>query len=192
MNPLGPQLKLIIEALTGLGVPFAIGGSIASSVRGIGRTTFDADLVVSLPISQVNALTTALGKEWYADPDLIRSSIQMRRSYNLIHIPTGQKVDFFPAVEAFHRTQLERATVEQLPLEGPPTDCPIATAEDIVLAKLRWYRDGGEVSERQWSDVLGVLAVQTALDDAYLDSWAGQLGVADLLERARACAKSSG
>ena len=62
----------------------------------------------------------------------------------------------------------------------------IATAEDIILAKLEWYRLGNEVSERQWNDVLGLLRLQgAALDLAYLRSSAADLGIADLLDRAR-------
>lgn len=54
-----------------------------------------------------------------------------------------------------------------------------------MLRKLEWYRDGGEVSDRQWADVLGILRLRsTELDRAYLDRWAPQLGVSDLLARA--------
>jgi len=61
----------------------------------------------------------------------------------------------------------------------------LATPEDVILHKLYWYRLGGEVSERQWNDVLGVLRVQgEALDLAYMQRWAGPLGVADLLDQA--------
>jgi hypothetical protein len=61
----------------------------------------------------------------------------------------------------------------------------IASAEDTVLAKLQWYRDTGGVSDRQWNDVLGVLKVQAAaLDRAYLDEWARELSLTDLLRRA--------
>lgn len=61
----------------------------------------------------------------------------------------------------------------------------VASAEDIILAKLVWYRSGGEVSERQWRDVIGILNVQAGkLDFDYLDEWARKLTVIDLLERA--------
>ncbi len=64
------------------------------------------------------------------------------------------------------------------------------TSSDIVLAKLEWYRLGGEVSDRQWQDVIGVLAVQAeGLDLDYLRRWAEQLGVRNLLERALAEAR---
>jgi hypothetical protein len=56
----------------------------------------------------------------------------------------------------------------------------------VILAKLHWFRKGGEVSEKQWRDVLGVLKVQgERLDCAYLEAMAGRFGLADLLARAR-------
>jgi len=61
----------------------------------------------------------------------------------------------------------------------------IATAEDTLLAKLVWFRKGNEVSDKQWLDVRGILAVQgNQLDFDYLHKWAAILRVGDLLERA--------
>jgi hypothetical protein len=61
----------------------------------------------------------------------------------------------------------------------------VDTAEDTMLRKLEWYRRGGEVSERQWRDVVGIVNAQSSrLDHAYLREWAKRLGVPDLLERA--------
>ena len=54
-----------------------------------------------------------------------------------------------------------------------------------ILAKLEWFRRGGEISERQWTDVLGVLRAGVAsLDRRYLEEGARELAVADLLDRA--------
>jgi hypothetical protein len=59
--------------------------------------------------------------------------------------------------------------------------------EDIVLLKLRWFKETGGTSERQWNDVLGVLAVQAeALDFDYLTDSAKELGLQELLDRAKA------
>ena len=95
----------------------------------------------------------------------------------------AQKVDVFPAREPFHRTQLDRATV--IPLGESRIPCAVTTAEDILLAKLSWYRDDGEVSDRQWSDIGGLIATNDEMDWEYVNMWAARLGVAALLERAR-------
>jgi len=59
--------------------------------------------------------------------------------------------------------------------------------EDIILLKLKWYSQAGSASERQWSDILGVLAVQRErLDLEYLAQWAIKLGFNDLLQKAMA------
>ena len=82
----------------------------------------------------------------------------------------------------------EQQLIRRLPeLIKPDSNDPVyvATAEDTVLAKLVWFRKGAEVSERQWSDVLGILAVQKGqLDIKYLNEWGANLGVSDLLEKA--------
>ena len=55
----------------------------------------------------------------------------------------------------------------------------------MIVNKLEWYEMGGQVSDRQWNDLLGILRRQGAkLDLVYLDRWAAALGVSNLLERA--------
>jgi len=55
----------------------------------------------------------------------------------------------------------------------------------FILAKLEWFRAGGETSERQWRDIIGVLDLQgDRLDFIYLQTWATRLGILDLLQRA--------
>ena len=77
-----------------------------------------------------------------------------------------------------------RATLVDIEFAGETTPCPVATAEDILLAKLQWYQAGGSVSERQWNDIAGVLAVNRDLDFGYINMWAARLGVAKLLAKA--------
>jgi hypothetical protein len=99
-------------------------------------------------------------------------------------MPTGFKFDFFPAYLPFHRAELERATTRELKLDGAVNTCLVATAEDMILAKLNWYREGGEESDRQWEDVVGMLATVKNPDWDHLRRWANDLGVQDLLQRA--------
>ena len=184
MDPLSGTLREITAALNRLGIRYAIGGSIASSARSIWRTTLDVDVVAAIAPSQAEMLAQSLGKDWYVPVDEARRSIEAGRSFNVIHMRNALKVDIFPAHEMFHHTQLSRATVLWLADEGVP--CAVTTAEDILLAKLRWYADGGQTSDRQWSDITGILVQNPNLDWAYVDSWAAHLHVVDLLERARA------
>lgn len=174
----------VIGTLEELGIPYHLGGSVASSVHGTPRQTRDIDLAVDLPLSAVPALVGRLQGEFYLDDERIRMAVQRRASFNLIHLGTGLKIDMFVRKgEPFDQSEFQRHAPYRL-VEDPPRDVMVSSAEDIILRKLRWYRDGNEVSERQWSDILGVLKAQgERLDREYLRYWAGELGVDDLLQR---------
>jgi len=76
----------------------------------------------------------------------------------------------------FDAGELDRSEL-QLIAADPPRSAWVKSAEDTVLRKLQWYRAGGEVSDRQWSDVLGILMAQgDRLDQSYLRQWADALG----------------
>jgi len=184
MNPLAVTISILAVALDRVGISYAIGGSVASSVRGIVRATFDVDIVARITLPQTDQLAAALGPEWYADPLQMRESISTGRAFNLIHIPSGQKIDVFPATEEFHLSQLSRATKVAIPFLADSTEYPVASTEDILLAKLRWYRMGGEVSERQWNDITGLVSINAEMDMRYLRMWALRLRVEDLLAKA--------
>ena len=176
---------LVIETLDRLDVPYLIGGSLASTVHGLVRTTQDADLVAILRPEQAVPLVQALGDAFYAGLEAIQEAIRQRSSFNLIHLETMFKVDIFVSKQRpFDQAQFERRTAQTVAIE-PQRTAYIASAEDTVLTKLEWYRLGGGVSERQWRDVLGVLKVQgNRLDRAYLQRWAVELSVDDLLQKA--------
>ena len=124
---------------------------------------------------------------YYLDETRIRAAVESRRSFNLIHLATMFKIDVFVAKgRPFDRQALARAGLEQLVDSPEARRFRIASAEDIVLAKLEWFRAGDELSERQWTDVLGVLRTSPQVDTGHLRRWAPELGVADLVERALA------
>lgn len=86
---------------------------------------------------------------------------------------------------SFGKEEFSRRTLKQI---DPRIDfiTYVQTAEDVVLSKLDWYRQGGGASENQWRDVTAILKTQAErLDIGYLQKWAAELGVAELLERAR-------
>jgi hypothetical protein len=178
-------MLLVAGVLEELNIPYLIGGSMASAVYGVYRATADADLVADLRPDHVAPLVARLGAAFYVDPDDIRDALARRRSFNIVHLDTMFKVDIFVSRgRPFDQAQFARRD-RQVVATDPERAAYLASAEDTVLAKLEWYRRGGEVSDRQWGDILGVLRTQgTALDGAYLRRWAAELNLTDLLERA--------
>jgi len=178
----------VFAVLEELAIPFVLGGSFASSVHGVARSTQDLDVVADLGVEKAEALAAALSGEFYVDAETIRAAILRGASFNVIHFATGLKLDVFIAARhGLGREQLarRREVVTGL-LGGDPLQVPVLTAEDIILVKLSWYRDGGEVSERQWNDLQNVWRVQAGrLDEAYLDAQSERLGTRELLERLR-------
>ncbi len=186
-------LLLVARTFERLGVDYVVVGSFASSARGRARATADVDLVADLHVEHVPLLGAAFADDFYLDEGAIRRAISSYRSFNLIHLDSMLKVDIFiPPPDGFRREQLRHRRREAVALE-PEQSVYIATAEDTILAKLEWYEKGGRVSERQWSDVLGVLAVQAGrLDVSYLRATAMELGLGELLDVAFEQSEPSG
>jgi hypothetical protein len=160
--------------------------SLASSLQGEPRATNDIDFVIALGAGKADALRDALGEDFEVDTDMLRDAVLHARSANAFYLPVVTKIDFFGrGYEPFDESEFARrkpivvrATGESLVIKSP---------EDTVLRKLLWFREGGEVSEKQWRDIVSVLRISgDTLDDAYLDTWAGRLTLETLLARARA------
>lgn len=174
------------DALQRLGIRYMVGGSVASSSHGIPRSTNDVDIIADIREGHVSRLASDLEGAFYADPETMREALRHGQHFNVIHFATGEKFIIFPAAgDRYKETQIQRSKLQDVPLgPGRTIRCPVASAEDTILAKLLWYRLGGEQSERQWNDLRGVRAVQgAALDQTYMQQWARELKVDDLLER---------
>jgi hypothetical protein len=176
---------LVTQTLEGLGIPYAVGGSLASSLHGVMRSTLDVDILADMKLDHIQPLVSALSEEFYADDEMMRDAIEHHSSFNLVHYETAFKVDIFiRKLRAFDQMQLERRRTSIIATD-PEQSVYVVSPEDIILAKLEWYRMGGEVSDRQWRDILGVLKTRAGeLDLDYLRQWAQELKVSDLLERA--------
>ena len=186
-------LSLVTNTLDKLNIRYVLVGSFASSIHGLYRATADIDILADIKPEHVGPLHEALKSNFYVDELVMRNAIARGRSFNAIHFDSVFKVDHFVASDdEFARTQLNRRQLKKLAPDGPNEVC-VATAEDTILAKLRWYRAGNESSQNQWNDVLGILAVaREGLDVEYLRVWAERLGVGDLLQKVLAEVESQG
>lgn len=176
---------LVVESMERLGISYLIGGSLSSSIHGIARATRDADIVAAIAERHADILAEALKDDFYADVSMIKDAIKHQSSFNLIHLDSMFKIDVYVlkpdefSIEEFKRRQ------KMIIIPSPETTAYIATSEDTILSKLEWYKKGGEVSDRQWSDVLGVMKVQAErLDMDYLQHWANKLNITNLLKKA--------
>lgn len=175
---------LVGSVMDALGISYSVGGSLASSFSGEPRSTLDVDVVADLTADQIAPLVAALREDFYIDQDALSRAVRERSSTNLIHLASSTKVDVFVA----GGTALDRQLLDR----RIPVDLGVAAGrlyvhspEDILLQKLRWYRRGGEVSDRQWRDILGIVRVQAErLDRCYAERGAVQLEVGDLFLRA--------
>lgn len=175
----------VAEALEAVGAGYFLGGSLASSIDGTPRATNDIDFVIDLPLGRIGDFATALGADFEVDIDMLRDAVLHGRSANAFYLPLVLKIDFFghargPYDEAeFNR---RRAVVVR---KGRKLF--VKTPEDTILRKLLWWQAGGGISDRQWSDIVGVLRTQQGrLETSYLLGWATSLRLTEPLERAMA------
>lgn len=175
-----------------LAVPYALGGSLASSLLGEPRSTVDVDLAVDLDEVSGAALLERVSGELYVPLDSARSAIRAHTSFNLVDTANALKVDLFVLGDGLlDRRQIERRVRIEVP--GAAAGIWVTAAEDQVLRKLDGFRRGGGTSDRQWRDVVGLLRVHGgAMDAAYLRETAEQVGLAELLDEAWVAAGPSG
>jgi hypothetical protein len=178
-------LRQVVQALEAHGIVYVVVGSFASSMRGLYRSTNDVDIVADIKPEHIASLVAFLQEGFYFDEQAIQRAVTQRRSFNAIHFDSVFKVDvFIPPGDEFSQQQLKRRQPEKISPDITEA-IYVATAEDTILAKLRWYRAGDELSTTQWRDVLGMIGVQgELLDTVYLREWANKLNVHDLLEKA--------
>ncbi|HZV05233.1 MAG TPA: hypothetical protein VE999_09140 [Gemmataceae bacterium] len=174
----------VAAVLDRLEIPYAVGGSWASSLLGRPRLTHDVDLTVEPFPGKETAFCDSFSDDYYVSLPMIQDAIRRRSSFNIIHWPSGFKIDIFVRKDRpYDASVLARRRLHSLS-EG--RSLTLVSPEDVILLKLEWYRLGGNMSERQLEDVRGVFQMQAGkLDQAYLDHWAADLGVSDLLQRAR-------
>lgn len=181
---LARKVAVLLESLN---IPYYIGGSVASSLQGEVRFTEDLDLVVSIQPNQTQSILNAFSKDFYISEIAVDDAMRGRTSsFNIIDLETTEKADIFVMRnDAFAHSKMERRQL-YIPVNRPASEAIyLCSPEDTVLQKLVWYRMTKNESQRQWRDVLGVLKLQgDRLDFGYLQKWAEELSLSDLLETA--------
>lgn len=166
--------RRILGAVESAGIPYMLTGSFASSYHGIPRATQDIDLVIAPERAQLRALARLLpAPEFYMDETTALEAFDSEGQFNVVDLATGWKADLIMRrSRAFSRTEFDRRTA--VDLEGMRV--AIATAEDVILAKLEWAKLGE--SARQIEDAAGILRARAReLDTGYMERWVEDLGV---------------
>jgi hypothetical protein len=173
---------------TDLGIPYLIGGGVASTVHGEFRTTRDVDLVIRLLPANAARLAAALGAQFTLNPPDILDALAhvpvaaadrtQRAPFAAYDRTTGYQLDVFCVGDTpFDRAQFAHAV--PIPIPEANAVLMVASAEDTILTKLEWYAI--TPSDQQWADVQTILRVQgDALDRVYLTTWATELGLTAL------------
>lgn len=180
-------VRWICAALDAAGIEHMVVGSFASSIHGVPRSTMDLDLVIDPDPDSLGRFLAAIDLDrYYVDVDAARDALRRRGMFNVIDMATGWKVDLVICKHTPHaRAELGRRITSLV----AGVAAPVASAEDVAIAKLAWARDGG--SERQLADVAGIVAARGAqLDLDYLERWVTALELGPLWARARAMAIS--
>lgn len=174
MTGVSRLLHAITERLEAADIAYMIVGSYASMVHGEPRTTMDLDIVIDPSRSALEQFLASIDPDgYYVDEDTARDALARRGMFNIIDSTSGWKADLVIRKDrSFSVVELERRTVQRI----VDRDVPTASAEDTILAKLEWARDGS--SHRQLGDVAGIVRMSgSALDREYLERWLDVLDV---------------
>jgi len=174
-------LKLVAERLDTAGIQYMLTGSIAAGYYAQPRMTRDIDLVVEVVPADAERLAALFTPDFAVSVDAINAAIARQGMFNLIHVEAVTKVDFVVRRDVPFRIEEFRRR-RRVDIGGYPFW--IVSPEDLILSKLAWARTSR--SELQLRDVRQLLAAVAPLDRAYLDRWAADLAVVDLLREVQA------
>lgn len=173
----------IRAALDAAGIPHMLTGSFASSLHGAPRATQDIDIVIAPTRDQLLELLSHLpDAEYYVSRDAALDALLRHEQFNVIEIATGWKVDLIiRKPREFSREEFER----RRPVQVSGVTLDVATAEDVLIAKLEWAKRGA--SARQIEDAAGIIRLQgDRLDRGYVERWVDALELNEQWHDARA------
>ena len=169
----------VIRRLNKLGVIYMLTGAYAVSFHGEPRATHDIDIKINLQTKDITSIYENFKRDFYIGKDMVEDAVKEQRMFNIIHLDTGIKVDFWISKDAnFDRLRMERRTKDSF--LGEPVY--VASPEDTILVKLEWFKNSE--SEKHWRDALSILKVSKKnLDYNYIEKWAKELGILDVWKK---------
>jgi len=173
-------LKEVVKKLEEVDIRYMISGSIASSYFAQPRMTRDIDIVVELSLLNAESLIQSFSNEYYIDELAVRDAISRTSQFNVIHLATMIKIDFIVRKDTSYRAtefqRRQRVTIDNESIW-------FVTPEDLILSKLIWAFDSR--SEIQLNDVRTMIDDVETLDWSYIEYWANQLELVEMLNEVR-------
>lgn len=173
-------LKLVADRLQRAGIACMISGSMAMNYYAQPRLTRDIDLVVALELEDVERVINLFAEDFYVDADAVRHAIAQRGIFNIIHYDHVVKVDCIVRKDTPYRHE-EFARRSAIEIDG--VTMWLVSAEDLLLSKLVWAAESH--SEMQLQDVRNLIRSVGDLDWTYIERWAEELTVGELLREVR-------
>src|SRR4030067_2113100 len=176
----GGLMVVISRILESLNISYMITGSQASAYYGEPRFTRDIDIVAEINPGQVEGFITYFPPdEFYCDKEMIEAEIKKRGQFNIIHAASGLKIDIIlTKTTPFSQTEFARRNRSAV---FPDQDAYFASAEDVIIKKMEYYREGG--SEKHLRDITGILKISgEEVDRNYISEWSQRLGLTEIWE----------
>lgn len=177
-------VPIIARVCEQMGLRYAVVGSVASGYYGEPRSTRDVDVAVELPSWSVAEFLSHFPEDqFYHSQEAATSAVSHGGQFNLLHKRTGYKIDVMvPGDAPFDELQLDRARDSDL---VPGSRVRVAAPEDVILHKLRYFREGG--SDKHLSDIASMIKIigwsdaplrpEPGIDRGYVEQWALRIGV---------------
>lgn len=148
----------VVKALDDIGAPYMIVGAFGGTIYGITRATHDIDIIVDLRETDYEALSQKFPlPRYYADPEMIKNSVDMGIMFNIIDSSEGIKADLVPLKrEPDYQAAFDRRIRETFTDENDkPFDAWVAQPTDIIIGKLQAWDEGR--SNKHPDDIFAIL-----------------------------------
>jgi len=173
-------LRLVASRLETAAIAYMVTGSVAAAFYAQPRMTRDVDMVLEIGPAHLATFANLFAEDFLLDEEGMRAAVERQSMFNLIHSAALVKVDIIVRKDTpYRREEFRRRRRIEIAGQG----IWVAAAEDLILSKLAWAKAGQ--SELQLRDVRRLLGAATGLDQDYLERWAAELGVAEMLREAR-------